>query len=70
MWHMCYNPGRTKQTHEVIFSRKIKNIIYRNLCFKNMTIVKTTSRLRRNILRLFNNLPNFHFTTSETKREY
>ena len=66
---MRYNPGRTKQAQEVIFSRKTKNIIYRNLCFKNMTIVKTISHLRHDILRLFNNLPNFHFTTSETQRE-
>ena len=70
MWHMCYNPGRTKQTHEVVFSRKTKNTIYCSLCLKNMTIVKTTSHLAHNILRLFNNLPNFCFTTSETKCEY
>ena len=45
---MWYNPGRTKQAHEVILSRKTKNIIYRNLCFRNMKIVKTTSYLGHN----------------------
>ena len=41
---MSFNPDQTKPTHEVIFSRKTKNIIYPNLYFNNVPIVKTTSQ--------------------------
>ena len=41
---MSFNPDRTKPAHEVIFSQKTKNIIYRNLYFNKVSIVKTTSQ--------------------------
>ena len=41
---MPFNPDRTKPAHEVIFSRKVKNIIYPNLHFNDVPIVKTTSQ--------------------------
>ena len=42
-WKMCFNPDRTKPAHKVVVSRKTKNIIYPNLHFNNVPIVKTTS---------------------------
>ena len=39
-WKMSFNPGRTKPAHEVMFSRKTKNIISPNLYFNNVPIVK------------------------------
>ena len=41
---MPFNPDETKPVHEVIFSRKLKNIIYRNLYFSNVPVVKTISQ--------------------------
>ena len=43
---MSFNPdsNRTKPAHEVIFPRKTKNIIYPNLYFNNVPIVKITSQ--------------------------
>ena len=39
--------------------------------FKNQKInINHTSTIMDNILRLFDTLPNFLFTTSETKRDY
>ena len=42
-WKMSFNPDRTKLAHKVIFSRKTKNIIYPNLYFNNVPIVKATT---------------------------
>ena len=44
-WKMSFNPDRTKPAHEVVFSRKTKNIIYFNLYFNNAPVVKTTSQV-------------------------
>ena len=43
---MSFNPdsNRTKPAHEVIFPGKTKNIIYPNLYFNNVPIVKITSQ--------------------------
>ena len=41
---MSFNPDRTKPAHEVILSRKSKNIIYPNLYFTNVSIVKTSQK--------------------------
>ena len=41
---MSFNPDRTKPAHEVKFFRKTKNIIYPNLYFNNVPIVKTISQ--------------------------
>ena len=43
-WKRSFNLDKTKLAHEVIFSRKTKNIIYRNLYFNNVPIIKTTSQ--------------------------
>ena len=43
-WKMYFNPDRTKPAHGFIFSRKAKNIIYSNLYFNKVRIVKTTSQ--------------------------
>ena len=43
-WKMSFNPDRTKPAHKVIISRKTKDIIYSNLYFNNVPIVKTTSQ--------------------------
>ena len=40
-WKISFNPGRTKAAQEVLFSR---NIIYPNLNFNNLPIVKTASQ--------------------------
>ena len=41
---MSFNPYKTKPAHEVMFSRKTKSIIYPNLYFNNVPIVKTKSQ--------------------------
>ena len=41
---MYFNPDKTKPFHNVIFSRKTKNVIYPNLYFNKVPIVKTTSQ--------------------------
>ena len=41
---MSFNPDRHKPAHEVIFSRKTKNIIYPNPYFNNVPIVNLTSQ--------------------------
>ena len=43
-WIISFNPDRIMPANEVIFSRKTRNIIYHNLYFNNVPIVKTTSR--------------------------
>ena len=43
-WKISFNSGRTKPAHEVIFSWETRNIIYPNLYFNNVPIVKTTSQ--------------------------
>ena len=43
-WKMYFKPDRTKPAHGFIFSRKAKNIIYSNLYFNKVRIVKTTSQ--------------------------
>lgn len=43
-WKTIFNPYRAKSAQEVIFSWKIKNIIYPNNCLSNLPIVKTTSQ--------------------------
>ena len=43
-WKMYFNPDRTKPAHGFIFPRKAKKIIYSNLYFNNVRIVKTTSQ--------------------------
>ena len=40
-WKMSFNPDRTKPDHEVVFSRKTKNIIYRNLCTWELTYMRS-----------------------------
>ena len=42
-WKISFNADRTKPTYEVIFFRKIKNIVYPNLYFNNVPVLKTTS---------------------------
>ena len=48
---MYFNPNRILPAHEVVFSRRTKDIIYPNLYFNNVLIVKTTSpkHLGRNL---------------------
>ena len=41
---MSFNPDRHKPAHEVIFSRKTKNVIYPNPYFNNVPIVNLTSQ--------------------------
>ena len=43
---MPFNPDKTKPAHEVVFSRKTKNIINPNFYFNNVPLVKTTSQKR------------------------
>ena len=48
---MYFNPNRILPAHEVVFSRRTKGIIYPNLYFNKVLIVKTTSpkHLGRNL---------------------
>ena len=41
---MSFNPDRHKPAHEVMFSRKTKNVIYPNPYFNNVPIVNLTSQ--------------------------
>ena len=41
---MYFNPDKTKPFHNVTFSRKTKNVIYPNLYFNKVPIVKTKSQ--------------------------
>ena len=43
-WKMSFNFDRTKPGHGFKFSPKTKNIIYFNLCFKNVSIIKKASQ--------------------------
>lgn len=40
---MTFNPERVKPAQEVTFPKKLKIIIYSNLYFDNLRIVKTAS---------------------------
>ena len=40
---MNFNPDPTKQVHEVIFSRKAKEIYHPSLVFKNTTVSQSSS---------------------------
>ena len=42
-WKMNFNPDPTKQVHEVIFSRKAKEIYHPSLVFKNTTVSQSSS---------------------------
>ena len=50
-WKVSFNDDRAKPVQDVIISLKPKNIIYRNLHFNKVSIVKTTSQkhLRLNL---------------------
>ena len=41
---MSFNPDKIEPDDAIIFSRKTKNIIYPNLYFNNVPIVKATSQ--------------------------
>ena len=74
---MSFNPDLSKQAQEIYFSRKIHKNDFQNLTFDSLMLAgvphKKISHLSynhfHNILRLFNVLSIFPFTTSETKCE-
>ena len=41
---MSFNPDKTKPSQKVVLSWKTKNVIYTNLYFSNVPIVKTISQ--------------------------
>ena len=41
---MSFNPDKTKPSHKVVLSWKTKNVIYSNLHFSKVPIVKTISQ--------------------------
>ena len=43
-WKMNFNPGPTKQTHEVIFNRKTKEIYHPPLVFINISVSQSLSQ--------------------------
>ena len=73
-WKMNFNPDPRKQAQEVIFSRKLKKIAHPSLVFNNVKFanvnLKNTYSHFDDILKLFDVLLNFFFTTSETMHDY
>ena len=43
-WKMNFNPDSTKQAHEVIFSRKTKEIYHPPLVFNNTNVSQSSSQ--------------------------
>ena len=43
-WKMNFNPDPTKQAHEVIFSRKTKEVYHSPLVFNNTNISQSSSQ--------------------------
>ena len=43
-WKMNFNPGPTKQAHEVIFNRKTKEIYHPLLVFNNTNVSQSSSQ--------------------------
>ena len=43
-WKMIFNPGPSKQAHEVIFSRKLQKSVYAPLHFNNIAVTQSTTQ--------------------------
>ena len=59
-WKMSFNPDPSKKTQEVIFSRKVNNVLH-PLTFINIDVGQIRSQKH---LGMFSNLENYIFSTT------